>query len=328
MASTWAPSVESPHIPVMLREVLQALNPCAGEIYVDGTLGAGGYTRAILEAAPCRVIAIDRDLEAHQRAAVWSAEYGDRLTLVQNTFGNVRDSVTQAVNGFVLDIGVSSMQIDQAQRGFSFRFDGPLDMRMDQNSGESAADLVNGMDEGDLANLIYAYGDERHSRRIAKAIVEERKIQPITSTGKLASIIRTVSPKSRKDDIDPATRTFQALRIAVNDELGELERALAGAEHILSPGGRLVIVTFHSLEDRIVKNFLKERSGDVPSPSRYLPDAPRGENAPTFKLLSRKAIEAAGDEIALNPRSRSAKLRAAIRTEATPWPARSAGGMR
>ncbi len=328
MASTWAPLVDSPHIPVMLREVLRSLDPSAGETYVDGTLGAGGYTRAILAAAPCRVIAIDRDLEAHQRAAAWSAEYGDRLTLVQNTFGNVQSCVTQPVNGFVLDIGVSSMQIDQAQRGFSFRFDGPLDMRMDQNSGESAADLVNTMDEADLANLIYAYGDERNSRRIAKAIVEERKNQTITSTGKLASIIRTVSPKSRKDDIDPATRTFQALRIAVNDELGELERALVGAEQVLSPGGRLVIVTFHSLEDRIVKNFLKERSGDVPSPSRYLPDAPRSENEPTFKLLSRKAIEAAEDEIAVNPRSRSAKLRAAVRTEASAWPKRHTGEAR
>ena len=304
----------------MLGEVLRFLDPQDGEIYVDGTLGAGGYTRAILASAPsCRVIAIDRDPEAHQRAEAWCADYGDRLTLVHNTFGNVQNCVSRPVNGMVLDIGVSSMQIDQAERGFSFRFEGPLDMRMDRQSGESAADLVNTMEEGALADLIYAYGDERHSRRIARAIVAERKIQPITSTGKLASIIRAVSPKTRKDDIDPATRTFQALRIAVNDELGELERALAGAEEILAEGGRLVVVTFHSLEDRIVKNFLKERSGDTPSPSRYLPDAPQSAHAPSFKLLSRKAVEAGEEETARNPRARSAKLRAAIRTGAPAW---------
>lgn len=314
--------MDSPHIPVMLREVLVQMDPRAGETYVDGTLGAGGYTRALLEAAPCHVIAIDRDLEAHQRATVWRDAYGDRLTLVQNAFGNVRDCVSGKVDGFVLDIGVSSMQIDQAERGFSFRFDGPLDMRMDRDSGESAADLVNTLDEVALANLIYTYGDERNSRRIAKAIVEERKIQPITSTGKLASIIRTVSPKTRKDDIDPATRTFQALRIAVNDELGELQRALDGAEHILAEGGRLVIVTFHSLEDRIVKSFLKERSGDVPSPSRYLPDVPKSEYAPTFALNTRKPIDAADDELAVNPRARSARLRSATRTAAPAWPDR------
>ena len=322
MDSSWATPVDSPHIPVMLREVLAALDPRADETYIDGTLGAGGYTRAILEHADCRVIAIDRDAEAHRRAAAWQARYGDRLILVQNTFGNVRDCVAAPVDGFVLDIGVSSMQIDQAERGFSFRFDGPLDMRMDQDSGESAADLVNTMGEADLADLIYAYGDERHSRRIAKAIVEARKTQPITTTGKLASIIRIVIPKTKKDDIDPATRTFQALRIAVNDELGELQRALEGAEHVLAEGGRLVIVTFHSLEDRIVKNFLKERSGDVPSPSRHLPAAAPNDFAPTFKLLSRKAIDAAEDETQINPRARSARLRAAIRTAAPPWPGR------
>lgn len=322
MDSSRATPVDSPHIPVMLREVLASLDPRAEETYIDGTLGAGGYTRAILEHAPCRVIAIDRDLEAHRRAAAWQGQYGDRLKLIQNTFGNVRDCVSAPVDGFVLDIGVSSMQIDQAERGFSFRFDGPLDMRMDQGSGESAADLVNTMGETDLADLIYAYGDERHSRRIAKAIVAARKVEPITTTGKLASIIRTVVPKTKKDDIDPATRTFQALRIAVNDELGELQRALEGAEHVLVEGGRLVIVTFHSLEDRIVKNFLKERSGDVPSPSRHLPAVADGAAAPTFRLISRKPVEAAEDETKTNPRARSARLRAAIRTAAPPWPDR------
>lgn len=324
MAASWAPSEESPHIPVMLREVLRVLDPQDGETYVDGTLGAGGYTRAILAAAPsCRVIAIDRDLEAHQRAESWRGQYGDRLALIHNSFGNLSHCIPETVNGLVLDIGVSSMQIDQAERGFSFRFDGPLDMRMDRDSGESAADLVNTLDETDLANLIYTYGEERNSRRIAKAIVTERAVQPITSTGKLASVIRAASPKSRKDDIDPATRTFQALRIAVNDELGELERALAASEHILAEGGRLVVVTFHSLEDRIVKNFMKQHSGDVPSPSRYLPDAPKDAHPPSFKLISRKALEAAEDEIVMNPRARSAKLRAAIRTAA---PARTARG--
>jgi 16S rRNA (cytosine1402-N4)-methyltransferase len=324
MAPSCATPVDSPHIPVMLREVLAALDPRADETYIDGTLGAGGYSRAILDHADCRVIAIDRDAEAHRRAAAWQGQYGNRLILVQNTFGNVRDCVSAPVNGFVLDIGVSSMQIDQAERGFSFRFDGPLDMRMDQGSCESAADLVNTMSESDLADLIYAYGDERHSRRIAKAIVEARKIQPVTTTGKLASIIRTVIPKTKKDDIDPATRSFQALRIAVNDELGELQRALDGAEHVLAEGGRLAIVTFHSLEDRIVKNFLKERSGDVPSPSRHLPAAAESAFAPTFKLLSRKAVEAADDETQANPRARSARLRAAVRTAAPPWPDRKA----
>lgn len=316
MDSTWAPFVDSPHIPVMLREVLAALAPAAGETYIDGTLGAGGYTRAILGAADCRVVAIDRDETAHVRAAEWAPDFGDRLILVHNTFGNVRDCVNEPVDGFVLDIGVSSMQIDQAERGFSFRFDGPLDMRMDQGSGESAADIVNNMEEEDLANLIYTYGEERQSRRIARAIVEARGKAKIISTGQLASIIRSTIPRKNKDDIDPATRTFQALRIAVNDELGELERALAASEHILAAGGRLVVVTFHSLEDRIVKNFMKERSGDMPSPSRHLPVMAVAENAPTFILQNRKPVEAQDDEVSINPRSRSARLRCAIRTDA------------
>lgn len=320
MDSTWAPFVDSPHIPVMLREVLAALAPVAGETYIDGTLGAGGYTRAILGAADCHVVAIDRDETAHDRAKIWAESFGDRLTLVHNTFGNVRDCTASPVDGFVLDIGVSSMQIDQAERGFSFRFDGPLDMRMDQGSGHSAADLVNTMDETDLANLIYTYGDERQSRRIAHAIVEARAKADIISTGQLASIIRSVVPRKNKDDIDPATRSFQALRIAVNDELGELERALAASEHVLAAGGRLVVVTFHSLEDRIVKNFLKERSGDVPSPSRHLPILAAPAHAPSFTLPSRKPVEAQDDEIAVNPRSRSARLRCAVRTDAPAWP--------
>lgn len=316
MDSSGVTHKDSPHIPVMLDEVLHALAPQDGEVYVDGTLGAGGYTRAILDVADCKVIAIDRDPEAHQRAAPWKDRYGDRLTLIHDAFGNVSDHVKIPVNGFVLDLGVSSMQLDQAERGFSFRFEGPLDMRMDTSCGQSAADLVNSMGEEDLANIIYTYGDERHSRRIAKAIVEAR---PVTNTGQLASIIRTVSPKSRKDDIDPATRTFQALRIAVNDELGELERALEGAEKILVEGGRLVVVTFHSLEDRIVKNFFKIRSGDAPAVSRHMPISNKAERPPTFSLQTRKHLTASDAEIKRNPRSRSAKLRAAVRTAAPAW---------
>lgn len=316
MDSSGATHKDSPHIPVMLDEVLHALAPADGEVYVDGTLGAGGYTRAILAAADCNVIGIDRDPEAHDRAAVWKSEYGDRLRLIHDAFGNAGDAVGEQVDGFVLDLGVSSMQLDQAERGFSFRFEGPLDMRMDTTRGASAADLVNTMDETELANVIYTYGDERHSRRIAKAIVGAR---PLNSTGELASVIRSVLPRGKKNEIDPATRTFQALRIAVNDELGELERALEGAEKILKEGGRLVIVTFHSLEDRIVKNFFKERSGDVSSPSRHLPVANIEARVPTFVLQSRKKIEATDEEIRRNPRSRSAKLRAAVRTSAPAW---------
>lgn len=306
----------SPHIPVMLGEVLSHLSPRDREIYIDGTLGAGGYTRAILDHADCNVIAIDRDPEAHRRAAAWTGEYGSRLILVYNTFGNVADVPGERVHGFVLDLGVSSMQLDQGERGFSFRFDGPLDMRMDPTSGQSAADLVNTLPEKELADILYAYGDERHSRRIAKAIAEARQTRPFKTTGELASLIRSVLPRSKKDDIDPATRTFQALRIAVNDELGELERALEGAEQILAEGGRLVVVTFHSLEDRIVKMFLKERSGDIASPSRHIPIAAPQKDEPTFTLISKKAVEPSEAEIKNNPRARSAKLRAAIRTAA------------
>lgn len=315
-----------PHVPVMLAEVLAHLRPAAGETYVDGTFGAGGYSRAILDFAACNVIAIDRDITAHERAAAWRDQYGERLCLVHDTFGNiatiVAGSADAPVQGVVLDIGVSSMQIDQAERGFSFRRDGPLDMRMDQGSGESAADIVNRMGEEDLADLIYKYGEERHSRRIARAIVSARAAAPVTRTGQLAEIVRGALPRARHDDIDPATRTFQALRIAVNDELGELERGLAGAEQVLAAGGRLVVVTFHSLEDRIVKNFMKDRAGDVPSPSRYLP-VKQAEMEQTFTVVPRKAVTPGADEIRSNPRARSAKLRCAIRTDA---PARQAEG--
>ena len=312
---------DAPHISVMLPEVLEALSPQPNETYVDGTFGAGGYTRGILDAAPCTVIGVDRDMSALELAAPWKNTYGDRLKLVHGTFSDIRSHLAslglEKVDGIVLDIGVSSMQIDQAERGFSFRFDAPLDMRMDRTRGQTAADIVNTMPEKELADLIYLYGEERHSRRIAGGIVKARLEKPIETTKELTDIIRSVVHFSRKDKIDPSTRTFQALRIAVNDELGELERVLAASEDALKDGGRLVVVTFHSLEDRIVKNFLNERAKPPSSPSRYMPDLPASETtSQTFSLISRKAIAASEAESSINPRARSAKLRAAIRRAA------------
>lgn len=324
---------KTPHIPVMLDEVLTALSPRDGEIYVDGTFGAGGYSRAFLQAAGCTVVAIDRDLSAIEGGAALKKEFAGRLLLVRGRFGDalglVRDAGFETVDGFVLDVGVSSMQLDQAERGFSFRHDAALDMRMDRGSGATAADAVNGLPEKELADIIYRYGEERHSRRIARRIVAARAEAPIETTGRLAEIVRAVVPKSRKDAIDPATRTFQALRIYVNDELGELERALAAAEALLREGGRLIVVSFHSLEDSIVKKFLRDRSGAESRGSRYLPEAPGGETAPTFALVSRKAVFASEREAALNPRARSARLRYAIRTNSpvrTASPLVGAGG--
>ncbi len=301
------------HNPVMLREVIEALSPQDGETYIDGTFGAGGYSTAILEAADCTLYAIDRDPSAKAAAGKMSKKYGERFIFIQGRFGNVRALIpAKKVNGFVLDIGVSSMQIDQPERGFSFRFDGALDMRMDTaNDTPTAADIVNTYEEQDLANMIYEYGEERLSRRIARKIVERRKEQKFTHTLDLADVIRSCVPRS-KDKIDPATRTFQALRIAVNDELGELAQALEAAEHILEEGGRLVVVSFHSLEDRCVKVFLKKKSGGATG-SRHMP-ATQEESPDVFKLISRKAIKASPEETAQNPRARSAKLRTAIRT--------------
>jgi 16S rRNA (cytosine1402-N4)-methyltransferase len=303
------------HVPVLLAEVIAALAPKPGETVIDGTFGAGGYTRAILDAG-AHVIAIDRDPTAIAGGASLVAGSGGRLRLVEDQFSKLdaaaRDLGQDMVDGVVLDIGVSSMQLDQAERGFSFRFDGPLDMRM-ARTGDSAADIVARLDETALANLIYTFGEERLSRPIARAIVKERAEAPITTTKRLADIVAKVVWQ-KPGDIHPATRTFQALRIAVNDELGELETALEAAERILKPGGRLVVVTFHSLEDRIVKQFMAERSGKAPGGSRHQPAVRAPE--PTFTLITRKAVAASAAESAANPRARSAKLRAAARTTA------------
>jgi 16S rRNA (cytosine1402-N4)-methyltransferase len=303
--------IERPHIPVMMNEVLDALSPQADYVYVDGTFGAGGYSSAILDAAQCKVIAIDRDVNAIRDGQKLIEKFEPRLTLLKGQFGDVGTLVDRQIDGFVLDIGVSSMQLDQAERGFSFMRDGPLDMRM--GDGETAADLIARIYEIDLANLIFKYGEDRNSRRIAKVIVAARQEEPIKTTLMLASIIEKAVPRRWGDKIHPATRTFQALRIAVNDELGELERALAASVKILKPGGRLVIVTFHSLEDRIVKNFLKENTDKIAAVNKYSNESHSLEKP--FQLIYRKALQATSEESKLNPRARSAKLRAAIRTE-------------
>lgn len=307
----------SGHIPVLLNEIVDAIDPQENDIVVDGTFGGGGYTKAILDKANCRVYGIDRDPDAIQRGNELSQRLDGRLTMFEGCYGDMAALVDQKVNAVVLDIGVSSFQIDEADRGFSFREDGPLDMRMAQ-SGESAADVVNTYGEKELADIIYKYGEERHSRRVAKAIVEARKEEEITTTGQLAKIVRSVVWQA-KDKIDPATRTFQGLRIYVNDELGELERGLEAAEQILLPGGRLVVVTFHSLEDRIVKKFLKERAGQTSRGNRYMPDAGDSGPQPTFTILNRKPVAPSDAECRENPRARSSKLRAALRTEAPAW---------
>ncbi len=299
------------HYPVMLPEVLEQLSPRDGGVYVDGTFGAGGYSSAILDAADCTVVAIDRDPDAALRADELKSKYGARLIFLRGCFGDVAqlliDAGIERVDGFVLDLGVSSFQFDEGGRGFSFRFDAPLDMRMNPDEGESAADLVNSMEEGALADTIYKYGEERKSRRIARKIVEMRKAAPIETTFQLADIVRSCLPRPKFHEIDPATRTFQALRIAVNDELGELERALEVTPQILAQNGRVVIVSFHSLEDRIAKNYFREKSGGEGG-SRYMPEVKKTE---TFKLLSRKALKPSAQECAENARSRSARMRAA-----------------
>lgn len=312
-----------PHIPVMLGEVLAALTPREGELYVDGTFGAGGYSRAILASADCRVLAIDRDPDAIRAGQVLAETSGGRLTLVEGRFSDMEhllaDQGVATVDGIVLDIGVSSMQIDEADRGFSFLRDGPLDMRMAQ-SGPSAADVVNTLPQDVLADIIYIFGEETRARAIARAIVKSRAEAPINTTLELVQAVERATGRQRPQDrTHPATRTFQALRIHVNGELDELVGALHAAERLLAPGGRLVVVTFHSLEDRIVKRFLASRAGKQPSGSRHMPDVVKGPE-PSFDLLFKGHQDASDDEARRNPRARSAKLRAAVRTSAPPMP--------
>ena len=313
------PAAEIEHIPVLLNEVITALAPKAEGVYVDGTFGAGGYTGAILDAAPCTVWSIDRDPEALQRGEAMKERYPGRINLVHGRFGDMVELLAahhvSAVDGIALDLGVSSLQIEDRTRGFSFLRDGPLDMRMEK-SGRSAADVVNTLSEKELANIIFTYGEERYARRVARAIVSARAERPFSRTLRLADVIRAEVRRSN-DGIDPATRTFQALRIYVNDELGELERGLHGAERILKPGGILAVVSFHSLEDRIVKTFLKARSGAAIRPSRHTPASlGAAPTTATFKPLSRRPIAPSERETAGNPRARSAHLRIAERTAA------------
>ncbi len=305
----------APHIPVLGRPALEFLNVHDGGVYIDGTFGAGGYTRALLAAADCRVIGIDRDPSAIALGDALVASSQGRLTLAEDRFSELdriaNDAGFDAVDGVVLDVGVSSMQLDRPERGFSFRHDGPLDMRMG-GEGPSAADVVNAASERDLADIIYLLGEERHSRAVARAIVRARDEAPIVTTVALADLVASVV-RMRASDIHPATRTFQALRIFVNDELGELARALAAAERILKREGRLAVVAFHSLEDRIVKTFLSER-GEIRAGSRHAPEIK--SPAPTFRVLTKRPVTADDEEVARNPRARSAKLRAAERTDA------------
>jgi 16S rRNA (cytosine1402-N4)-methyltransferase len=308
----------APHVPVLAPQAIAALGVRAGGLYIDGTFGAGGYTRAILDAADCRVIGIDRDQSAIARGAGLVEASGGRLTLIEERFSALdavaRECGHDAADGVVLDIGVSSMQLDEAERGFSFRLDGPLDMRMGKE-GPSAADVVARASERDLADIIFILGEERRSRAVARAIVAARGEAAITTTRALAEIVARVV-RAKPGDIHPATRTFQALRIFVNEELSELASALCAAERILKPGGRLAVVSFHSLEDRIVKAFLTARGGGGGG-SRHSPEVTRA--APSFSLLTKRPVTPDAGETARNPRARSAKLRAAERTQAPAW---------
>jgi 16S rRNA (cytosine1402-N4)-methyltransferase len=301
---------DAPHIPVLLRPLLAAVAPVSG-LWIDGTFGAGGYTRGLLESGADRVIGIDRDPDVFVMAAQWADQYEGRLSLEQADFSQMDEFATDA-DGVVLDLGVSSMQLDQAERGFSFMKDGPLDMRMAQN-GPSAADLVNSISEAELADILYHYGEDRAARRIARAIVARRAKVPIVTTGQLAEIVSSVLPRPKPGQSHPATRSFQAIRIAVNDEFGQLVAGLEAAERVLRPGGLLAVVSFHSLEDRVVKRFLKERSSTGGGGNRYAPDIQ--VQTPRFEILG-KALGPDDEELAHNPRARSARLRVARRTDA------------
>ncbi|WGF86220.1 16S rRNA (cytosine(1402)-N(4))-methyltransferase RsmH [Marinivivus vitaminiproducens] len=301
------------HRPVLLAEVLAALAPMQGSIIVDATFGAGGYSRAILAAASCRVIGLDRDPSAYARAQALASEE-PRFQAAHVSFGALDQELERRgigrIDGLVLDLGVSSMQLDQAERGFSFQSDGPLDMRMDTGAGASAAEVVNAMGEADLARILWRLGEEPASRRIARAIVQRRAERPFERTLDLADLIARTAPNPASR-IHPATRAFQALRMHVNDELGELEAVLEAAERRLAPGGRLVVVSFHSLEDRMVKRFLTGRSTRAPRPSRHVPIEAAPAPAASFRLLRKGAIQPGEAELRANPRARSARLRAA-----------------
>ncbi len=308
------------HVPVLLEEVLEALHPTDDEIYVDGTFGGGGYALRVLAAADCQLYGIDRDFDAITRAEAL-AEKQPQLTPLLGRFGDMDRLLEEAgvsvVHGVMLDIGVSSFQIDQGDRGFSFMRDGPLDMRMGQ-TGPSAADVVNHMSAADLTTIFRQLGEERQAKRIAGAIVARRKSKPFETTLDLADCIEAAVGGRRGKKTHPATLSFQAIRMYVNDELGELARGLAAAERLLAPGGRLVVVTFHSLEDRLVKQFMRDRAGAQGGGSRYMPEASKGPT-PSFELTRRKAVEPGEAEIAQNPRARSARLRVVTRTEAPAW---------
>ncbi len=311
MAAAARASSHAPHIPVLIGPILEACAPISGR-WLDGTFGAGGYARALLDAGAELVVGVDRDPTVFDLASNWSDDYGERLVLVEGEFSDLDQYVEGGLDGVVLDLGVSSMQLDQAERGFSFMSDGPLDMRMSQ-SGTSAADIVADADEGQLADILYHYGEERASRRIARAIVAARTSAPIVTTAALVKIVEACLPRPKPGQSHPATRTFQALRIAVNDEFGQLVAGLEAAERALSPNGWLAVVSFHSLEDRVVKRFFQERSGKASGGNRYQPQVLA--DAPRFKARN-KGLTADSEELKRNPRSRSATLRVGQRTEA------------
>ena len=310
-----APDPAPAHIPVLLDQIMAAIAPVTG-VWLDGTFGAGGYSRALLDAGAARVLAVDRDPDVFRRAESWAWRYGERLVMIAGEFAQLdmlaRQNGAFPLDGVVLDIGVSSMQLDQPERGFSFAKDGPLDMRMSQ-SGTSAADIVNTASEAALADILFHYGEERAARRIARRIVSARAEAPITTTARLAEIVAASLPRPKPGQSHPATRSFQALRIAVNDELRQLADGLSAAERALKPGGILAVVTFHSLEDRIVKRFFQARSGAGPRGNRFQPETEI--EVPAFERLNRKAISADADEIRANPRARSARLRMARRLD-------------